>query len=158
MSISDKERGLVDMSKVILTGEQVKALDTAVEEFGFTKVLDLHQSGKWSGRFKSLNNLNDGELRRIFDYGYQTKERHIQEIEKKADDLNDNVNKPNHYHTGNIDVIKFSKENFAKEESKGFYRINAIKYITRYDKKNGIEDLDKAVFYINKLKELESNE
>ena len=70
----------------------------------------------------------------------------------------DNVNKPSHYHAGNIDVIKFSEENFDKAEVKGFYRINAIKYVTRYDKKNGIEDLDKAIFYINKLKELESNE
>src|SRR5690606_14692830 len=67
----------------------------------------------------------------------------------------DNVNKPNHYHSGNIDVIKFSEENFSKEEQKGFHRINAIKYITRYDRKNGVEDLNKAKFYIDKLIEME---
>ncbi len=62
---------------------------------------------------------------------------------------------PSHYHTGNIDVIKFSEENFGKDELKGFYRMNVLKYTTRYDKKNGLEDLEKATFYLDKLKELE---
>lgn len=72
-----------------------------------------------------------------------------------ADSKADNINKPTHYHSGNIDVIKFSEENFSKEEQKGFHRINAIKYITRYDRKNGVEDLQKARFYIDKLIEME---
>ena len=63
--------------------------------------------------------------------------------------------RPSHYHTGNIDVIKFSEENFCKDELKGFHRMNVIKYVTRYDKKNGLEDLEKATFYLDKLKELE---
>lgn len=71
--------------------------------------------------------------------------------------MNDIINKPDHYHSGNIDVIKFSKENFTADELKGFHRINAIKYITRYDRKNGIEDLNKAKFYIDKLIELEES-
>lgn len=63
--------------------------------------------------------------------------------------------KPSYYHTGNIDVIKFSEENFTEEELKGFYRMNVLKYVTRYDLKNGVEDLQKAAFYLNKLFELE---
>ncbi|MDN6291588.1 MAG: DUF3310 domain-containing protein [Tetragenococcus halophilus] len=68
----------------------------------------------------------------------------------------DVINKPKHYHQGGIDVIRFSQAQFNKEELKGFYRINAIKYLTRYDRKGKPkEDLDKAEFYLNKLKELE---
>jgi len=78
--------------------------------------------------------------------------------QKEIGEAKDNVNKPNHYHSGNIDVIKFSEENFSKEEQKGFHRINAIKYITRYDRKNGVEDLNKAKFYIDKLIEMEESE
>ena len=63
--------------------------------------------------------------------------------------------RPSHYHTGNIDVIKFGEENFKSDELKGFYRMNVIKYVTRYDKKNGVEDLKKSKFYLDKLKELE---
>lgn len=67
----------------------------------------------------------------------------------------DEITKPSHYHTGNIDVIKFGEENFVTTELKGFYRMNILKYVTRYDKKNGVEDLEKASFYLLKLLELE---
>lgn len=68
----------------------------------------------------------------------------------------DVIKKPSHYHKGGIDVIAFSELQFGKDELKGFYRINVLKYVTRYDRKNGVEDLKKAEFYLNKLKELES--
>lgn len=65
--------------------------------------------------------------------------------------------KPSYYHTGNIDVIKFAEENFVPAELKGFYRMNVLKYVTRFDKKNGLEDLRKADFYLQKLIALEMN-
>lgn len=66
-----------------------------------------------------------------------------------------NPTKPDHYHVGKIDVLAFSQENFTYEELKGFYRINIVKYVTRYDKKNGMEDLRKAEDYLCKLMDLE---
>lgn len=69
--------------------------------------------------------------------------------------MSDIINKPEHYHKGGIDIIDFAGMKFEKEELKGFCRINALKYITRYDQKNGIQDLQKANFYVNKLIELE---
>ena len=76
-------------------------------------------------------------------------------VKEKKDSAVDNINKPTHYHKNGIDVIGFAEAQFSKEEQKGFHRINAIKYITRYDRKNGIEDLNKAKFYIDKLIEME---
>ena len=70
--------------------------------------------------------------------------------------MTDIINKPSHYHSNGTDVIGFAEAQFSKEEQKGFHRINAIKYLTRYDRKNGIEDLNKAKFYIDKLIELET--
>lgn len=70
--------------------------------------------------------------------------------------LEDVINKPKHYHQGGIDVIGFSQSQFSKDELKGFCRINVIKYLTRYDRKGKPkEDLEKAQFYLNKLKRLE---
>lgn len=70
-------------------------------------------------------------------------------------DSSDVINKPSHYHSNGIDVIGFAEAQFSKEEQKGFYRINAIKYLTRYDKKSTPEeDLQKADFYLRKLIEL----
>lgn len=59
--------------------------------------------------------------------------------------------KPDYYHQGNVDVIKFGEENFSEEELKGFYRMNVLKYVTRFDRKNGLQDLEKAKFYLDKL-------
>jgi hypothetical protein len=70
----------------------------------------------------------------------------------------DPINNPKHYHKNGIDVIAFSELQFSEDELKGFYRINCLKYVTRYDRKNGIEDLKKAHFYLNKLMELEEND
>lgn len=67
----------------------------------------------------------------------------------------DVINKPSHYHKNNIDVIRFAELQLSKDELKGFYRINVMKYLTRYDRKNGAEDLQKCNFYLQKLIELE---
>ena len=58
----------------------------------------------------------------------------------------DNINKPNHYQGAQgleaIDVIR----NFAGglNAEQGFYWGNMIKYVLRFQKKNGVEDLKKA--------------
>lgn len=67
----------------------------------------------------------------------------------------DEINKPTHYHKGGIDVIGFAELHYSKDELKGFYRINIIKYVDRYDKKGGMKDLKKSEFYLKKLMELE---
>lgn len=66
----------------------------------------------------------------------------------------DPVNHPNHYCQNgleSIDVIKaFTSELNGVE---AFCAGNAIKYILRFNHKNGEQDLDKAIWYINRLKE-----
>lgn len=69
------------------------------------------------------------------------------------DDKPDMVNNPQHYQSENglevIDVI----EAFTAE-LKGINAVctaNAIKYICRWNKKNGIEDLKKAEWYLQRL-------
>ena len=53
--------------------------------------------------------------------------------------------KPSYYGTG-FDVIDFCQKN-----NLDFMQGNVIKYVTRYKKKNGIEDLEKAKEYIDRL-------
>jgi hypothetical protein len=43
-----------------------------------------------------------------------------------------------------VDVIEFAKMHFPKEQVKGFLRINALKYLVRYEEKGGLDDLDKV--------------
>jgi hypothetical protein len=64
-----------------------------------------------------------------------------------------NVNHPGHYISNGglevIDVIKNFTENLEGEEA--FCIGNAIKYICRWSKKNGVEDLEKAKWYIDRV-------
>lgn len=70
-------------------------------------------------------------------------------------EVQDVINKPYHYHKGGIDVIGFAEKKLPKEQLRGFYKINVLKYVTRYEDKNGLEDLEKADFYLQKLIGLE---
>lgn len=58
----------------------------------------------------------------------------------------DVVNNPAHYTSGKIEVI-----DFIEDQKLDFLEGNVIKYVSRYKKKNGLEDLKKAQWYLNKL-------
>lgn len=62
----------------------------------------------------------------------------------------DNVN-PSYYKQGNIECIDALKDVMSPEEFKGFLRGNVIKYVWRTNKKNGVEDLKKAQWYLTRL-------
>ena len=53
---------------------------------------------------------------------------------------------------------RFENGLLSKEQVRGFYLGNIIKYITRYRGKNGVEDLLKADTYLNRLIEFEEHE
>ena len=67
---------------------------------------------------------------------------------------NDVVNHPAHYTDGKIEVIEF-----IEDKKLGFCLGNAVKYISRAGKKDPsktVEDLKKAIWYINRrIKEIE---
>lgn len=68
----------------------------------------------------------------------------------KTEDL---VNHPSHYKTKSgletIDVIDAFTEDLVGMEA--VCTANVIKYICRWKKKNGLQDLKKAQWYLNKL-------
>lgn len=60
-----------------------------------------------------------------------------------------NVNHPSHY-TGKYECIDVMQDVFGDEATNDFCLCNAFKYIWRARKKNGLEDVKKAVWYLNK--------
>ena len=64
--------------------------------------------------------------------------------------MSDNVNNPTHY-TGEVECIEAIKSSMSNESFKGYIKGNIIKYIWRYERKNGAEDLLKAQWYVNRL-------
>lgn len=66
--------------------------------------------------------------------------------------INDRVNHPSHYTSGKVECIDALEA--ATSGLQGIEAVctaNAIKYLWRWKKKNGIEDLEKAIKYINFL-------
>lgn len=62
--------------------------------------------------------------------------------------MNENVNHPSHYNSGKIEVI-----DYIEDQNLGFHLGNAIKYICRAgkkDKSKTVEDLRKAIWYIER--------
>lgn len=70
------------------------------------------------------------------------------------ENIEDPVNSPAHYNDGKIEVI-----DYIEDKKLGFCLGNAIKYISRAGKKDPgkeVEDLSKAIWYINRrIKEIQ---
>lgn len=61
----------------------------------------------------------------------------------------DNVNNPSHYTAGGIETLDYIKAKVSDYPS--YAAGNILKYVSRYEHKNGIEDLKKAQFYLDDL-------
>lgn len=63
----------------------------------------------------------------------------------------DHIN-PDHYKTGGIETIDYMKAKSTKEEFLGHLRLTALKYLSRYGKKdNELQELKKAKWYLDRL-------
>ena len=64
----------------------------------------------------------------------------------------DMVNHPKHYTSGTlgIEVINTMEMCSTEEEFMGYLRCNALKYISRFENKNGLEDVKKCAWYVKK--------
>lgn len=78
--------------------------------------------------------------------------------EYREESYPDPVNHPSHYETGKFECIEIMEEVFGTEAVKDFCICNAFKYLYRHKRKNGIEDLKKAVWYLNKVIGLEDGD
>lgn len=56
-----------------------------------------------------------------------------------------------HYSQMAIQPLEVMKANFSEAEYEGYLRGNVLKYLLRYQTKNGVEDLKKASSYLDEL-------
>ena len=64
--------------------------------------------------------------------------------------MTDAIN-PQHYQKGGVECIDAIEASMTEEAFKGFLKGNCIKYLYRYENKNGAEDLKKAEWYLSRL-------
>ena len=68
-----------------------------------------------------------------------------------ADLFPDDAINPSHYKDGDIECIDAIKSSLGDVQFKGYLKATIIKYLWRYEKKNGVEDLRKAEWFLTKL-------
>ena len=103
----------------------------------------------------NFNRWSDDKLAIAYDHVYKNSE----EI-KMDENVPDMVNHPQHYTQGGIECIDALKAaTVGKRGIEAVCVANVIKYLWRYEEKNGIEDIRKAKWYIERLlKELEESQ
>ena len=67
---------------------------------------------------------------------------------KKKSDI---VRRPDHYTAGGIETIDYIKAKMSPEAYMGYLRGNCLKYLSRAELKNGVEDYRKAAVYLGWL-------
>ena len=78
--------------------------------------------------------------------------RHMEYMKMKQEE-EDMVNSPAHYNASGIECID-GLEAMLGEGFKSYLQGNIAKYLWRYKYKNGLQDLKKAQWYLNKLIEV----
>lgn len=64
------------------------------------------------------------------------------------------VDHPSHYQGNKYECIDVMLDNYGKEQTLSWIKLNIFKYIFRMDKKNGLEDMEKIAWYANKYIEI----
>lgn len=73
---------------------------------------------------------------------------HFTELMEIEEDF---VNRPPHYGNGGIECIDYMEDNMSETMFLGYLEGNVKKYMHRYRYKNGVQDLRKAEWYLNRL-------
>jgi hypothetical protein len=82
------------------------------------------------------------------------KSQRLAHIVYEIDSKNDIVIHPGHYETGKFEPIEVMHAALGIDSVKALCICNAFKYLYRHKRKNGLEDIKKAKWYIDKYLEL----
>ena len=78
------------------------------------------------------------------------REEYLDSEEVIMPDHYDPVN-PHHYKSEGVECIDYIKQQLSRDAYVGYLEGNVIKYMHRHKYKNGLEDLRKAQWYLEKL-------
>lgn len=144
MSIKDLNRGdRIRMQEV--NGVEITVLIKSVYRLTGAKTGSNLAIDKWFADVEAI----DGRTWTIDDsYDFYSL---VNEKEETQKTLDDKVSHPSHYTYGDIEIIDFIEQVTKDYKPELAFAIgNAIKYISRANRKNGKEDLDKARWYLNR--------
>lgn len=99
----------------------------------------------------AFGEMDDKMLDKIYSWYKELDPAARENVEAKEPNV-DMVNHPSHYTQGGIECIDALKAaTVSKTGIEAVCTANAIKYLWRYEEKNGVEDVKKARWYIDRL-------
>ena len=140
MGKSEHSEGMTVVGKVVELEYNEDGKNTAtIESMPFQRytVTDDNYFDYW-------NDYMENKTERVGNHKHQSND--VQQ--RKRHDM---VNSPSHYNYGKIEIIDIVEQVTAAYPTNIAFSIgNALKYICRSPFKNGVEDLKKAVWYLNR--------
>lgn len=141
MSNTTEKRGSIDRPLY-------KVVDTDTYNVMYTG-RNYHEACQVEGMIEN----HGGRPKFIVDYG-ETDKTNMEERGIKTDAQEDVVNLPKHYRSGEVECIEAMESmalNAKLSPFVGYLWLNAFKYLWRWPFKNGVEDLKKCRWYIDRL-------
>lgn len=120
------------------------------------------ETDEWTDKYACVfSDMSDDMLDKCYNWLKDISRGACENAENECCDVKpdaDMVNHPSHYTQGGIECIDALKAaTVSKTGIEAVCTANAIKYLWRYEEKNGIEDVKKARWYIDRLiKEIEN--
>jgi hypothetical protein len=118
---------------------------TNIQNFGILMTMNDYESLKQREQRISYSNMEH--------YDIQPQGKNLYQLEDsvKHEVYFDDITKPKHYVSG----VTMEPLDYIMDHEMDFLEGNIIKYVSRYEKKGGVKDLEKAKFYLDKLIERE---
>ena len=139
---------------VLVTNKEI-ARKNAIDLNKYYKVVKKYEDGGIS-----IYNPRTGYLVRLSRDDFALSYTFVKPVDKEEKTKNepDLVNHPSHYETGKFECIEVMEEALGRDVVKGFCIGNAFKYLYRAKRKNGLEDLKKAQWYLNRVISMEDED
>lgn len=106
-------------------------------------IYTVEKANATSNTVKPIDGIPNDIEKQIFDFEHR-------DAPPLMDEAEDVVNHPTHYETGKFECIDVMLETQGKQAVTDFCVCNAFKYLYRHGRKNGVEDLKKARWYLDK--------
>lgn len=97
------------------------------------------------------NALNGSVKHETAELGPDSLPAHVDADHRQHLHMDDNPVTPDYYKAGGVETIDYLHAFLTEDEFNGFCKGNIIKYVSRANRKNGVEDIRKARDYIRYL-------
>lgn len=105
---------------------------------------------------KNWDLFTDNEIDECYNLAFGDESEKITNFDTMTNPVQrEEINHPDRYAGGKYECIKVMVDVFGADAVKHFCILNAFKYVWRFKHKNGVEDIKKAIWYLNEYVKLD---